>query len=267
MIDRRQSLGWTPPTPERPGRIRFAAAWADIDPLAGVVAAPYSNAQDLLPYVPYDQGGYSACVAPAVAQAIIAAHARAGLPPIAPSLMAIWQRALNVSHDFGQNVGTQICTALDLCAEMGTPLESDWPYDEEHRLAHPGPMVDAHSYAWLGRVGYHALTSSGDALIEELERACTAGFVVPFGVAVTEAFCNSRPSGIVHAPGLLDTIAGNHAMIAVGHDRAAERFLIRNSWGADAGDPSLPPGYFWAGYDYLRTARDACLVSATGGAT
>jgi hypothetical protein len=261
----RRGLGWTPPTPERPGRVKYAAR-AELDPLADVVAADSSESMALLPVLPYDQGGYNACVAPSTAQAIIAAHARAGLPPIAPSLMAIWQRALSYAGDWGKNTGTQICTALDLCAEMGTPLDADWPYDEQHRLAHPGPTVDVHSYAWRDHVGYHALSDGGDALIDQLERACTAGFVVPFGVAVTEAFCNSRPSGTVHAPGLLDAIAGNHAMVVVGHDRPAERFLVRNSWGPDAGDPSLPPGYLWLGYDYLRTAHDACLVVANGGA-
>lgn len=265
MIDRRQSLGWTPPTPERPGRVKFAASAGWLDILSGVVAAPTSSNADMLPTLPYDQGGYSACVAPSCAEAIIAAFVREGLPAPDPSIMAIWLRALIHAGDFGQNVGTQIGTALDLCVEMGIPLAADWPYDEEHRLARPAPMVDTHAFETRGRIAYHPL-GEGDALIRQLERASTARYVIPFGVAVTEAFCMSRPRGTVHAPKPGEKIAGNHAMKIAGHDRPNERFLARGSWGPECGDPDLPPGYLWLGYDYLATAHDAHLVSVIGGA-
>jgi hypothetical protein len=259
-----RALGWKRPTLAEPGRRTFAAKFGTSDPLAGVVAGNHSDATALLPEQPFDQSEFLACVGNAVASSIIAAHARARLPPIAPSRMAIWQRALTYFGRWGNNEGVQICTAIDLCAEMGIPREQDWPYDGQHFAAHPGPAVDVNAYPWRGRDGYHPIASWGDVLIADLERACTVAYVVPFGVDVTEEFCANRPTETVHAPKPGDAIAGGHAMVLAGHDRANERFMVRNSWG-NMGDPSLPPGYLWLGYDYLRTAADIWLVDATGG--
>jgi hypothetical protein len=261
-----RALGWERPTVINPGRRIFAAKPGAADPLANLVASKSSDNTALLPEQPFDQKQFLACVGNAVTSSIIGAHARVNAPISLPSRMAIWQRALSYSGRWGNNEGVQICTAIDLCVEMGIPLERDWQYDDQHFAAHPGPAVDVNAYPWRGRDGYHAVASWGDALIADLEKACTAGYIPPFGVYVTEAFCANRPTGTVHAPKPGEKIAGGHAFVLGGHDRRNERFLGRGSWGVEMGDPSLPPGYLWLGYDYLRTASDIWLVDAIGGA-
>ena len=44
-------------------------------------------------------------------------------------------------------------------------------------------------------------------------------------------------------------IQGGHAVMAVGYDDTAKRFIIRNSWGTDWG----LKGYFTMPYEYLMT--------------
>lgn len=48
-------------------------------------------------------------------------------------------------------------------------------------------------------------------------------------------------------PGAKEKVVGGHAVMSAGYDDAAQRFLIRNSWGADWGKK----GYFTIPYAYL----------------
>jgi len=44
-----------------------------------------------------------------------------------------------------------------------------------------------------------------------------------------------------------ERMVGGHAVLAVGYDDAAKRFILRNSWGTKWG----MQGYFTMPYDYL----------------
>jgi C1A family cysteine protease len=54
-------------------------------------------------------------------------------------------------------------------------------------------------------------------------------------------------TGALDLPKPEEKSVGGHAVMAVGYDDSTERFLIRNSWGADWG----LQGYFTMPYVYL----------------
>jgi C1A family cysteine protease len=85
-------------------------------------------------------------------------------------------------------------------------------------------------------------------------RICLAeGFPFVFGFTVYSSFESLRVanSGVLNMPAKNETVVGGHAVLAVGYDDAQERFIARNSWGADWGRK----GYFTIPYHYLASRR------------
>lgn len=52
-------------------------------------------------------------------------------------------------------------------------------------------------------------------------------------------------------PGPKEKFEGGHAVMAVGYDDETERFIVRNSWGADWGQN----GYFTMPYEYVENRK------------
>jgi C1A family cysteine protease len=76
-----------------------------------------------------------------------------------------------------------------------------------------------------------------------------------FGFAVYEGFESQQTArtGVVEMPGAGERMLGGHAVVAVGYDDPAKRFIVRNSWGATWGQK----GYFTMPYAYLAD-RNLC---------
>jgi len=70
------------------------------------------------------------------------------------------------------------------------------------------------------------------------------GFV--FGITVYESFESAAVSktGKMPMPKPSEKVLGGHAVLAVGYDDAAQRFIVRNSWGKGWG----VQGYFTMPY-------------------
>ncbi|HEY5069769.1 MAG TPA: C1 family peptidase, partial [Candidatus Acidoferrum sp.] len=69
---------------------------------------------------------------------------------------------------------------------------------------------------------------------------------------------------VLNLPAPLESVVGGHAVLAVGYDDAAQRFIARNSWGAKWGQQ----GYFTIPYTYLMTgslARDFWTIRMVEG--
>ncbi len=259
-----RATGWTPPKAEDYARLKCAGRRAT-DILDNVVPADSADATALVQIV--DQLNLGSCVANAVGQIIRAEQLRLGAAadyPF-PSRMWLYTLALAAQGMQGQDVGTQVCTAIDRAAQFGFPPEEAWPY--EVPFFGDDPPLDAHHYATdqqtVKALGYHEITETGEARLEAMRRALTAGKLVAFGTPVTKAFCSESPSGTVMRPEPSNAIAGGHALTVCGYERDPEtdrlRFLIANSWGPEWGEG----GFCWFDRDYF-TWRETCDLWIVG---
>ena len=255
-----RATGWTPPKASDYARLKCAGPRA-ADILDNVVPADSADAEALVMIV--DQDGLGSCVANAVGQIIRAEQLRVGAPadyPF-PSRMWIYTLALAADGQQGQDVGTNICTAIDRAAQFGFCPENVWPY--EVPFFGDEPPLDAHHYAsdqqTKKSLGYHEITETGNARIEAMRKALTAGKLVAFGTPVTEAFCSEPLTGTVMRPSPSEPIAGGHAPVACGYtvNPATGRleFRIANSWGEDWGER----GFCWFDYGYLTWGQTSDL--------
>ena len=248
--------GWVPPTPAQQIRaLRGAHPEAGDSILANVVPAPTS---DLSAYTcDLDQFSLGSCTANGIAQMVYVAMRKADFEP-ADSTMAfilarLWlyygERYLEgtVMVDAGANIGD----GMAILAGKGIPREDAWPYDVEKFTQDPGPSVDRMAYDSRGAIGvnYHPITSTGNDLLTDIEKALSVGFAVVFGSPVSEAFCSQQPSGVI-MPNSRDVVAGGHCRCIVGHDRANRRLKVKNSWSNQWGDPTAGPGCSWDSYDW-----------------
>ena len=83
----------------------------------------------------------------------------------------------------------------------------------------------------------------------QMKGCLAAGFPFVFGFTVYDSFESDAvaKSGKLNMPKQSEGQVGGHAVLAVGYDDKARRFIVRNSWGNGWGQK----GYFTMPYDYL----------------
>jgi len=88
------------------------------------------------------------------------------------------------------------------------------------------------------------------ATVDEMLACLAAGYPFVFGFSVYESFeaGDVAKTGVAVMPEPNERLVGGHAVMAVGYDAEARRFLVRNSWGVRWGQK----GYFWMPYAYLQ---------------
>lgn len=264
-----RATGWNPPSDA--ARIRAlnrASRDASDSVLAGIVAAESSDNSHLC--CSLDQQWLGSCQTQAAAQVLYMAMRKAGMPAFVFSRLWGYLQARaaegNIREDAGANIG-DVFAAL---AGKGIPPERVWPYVPELFAVNPGPTADMPAYDSRGTIGinYHPISSTGDTLISDIERACTAGYGVAFGCALGPGYTAGPPTTTVQPPKPGEETV-NHAQTAVGHDRPGRRILVKGSWGDDYRDPSCPPGCTWFAYDHVTHSighwRDLWIVAALPG--
>jgi hypothetical protein len=144
--------------------------------------------------------------------------------------------------------GCSMTNAIEALEELGTSLESVWPYDISNVNARP------HEEAYE-QAAYHQITEAFKVNIDLIEmKTCLAqGFPFAFGLRLYKSFDKAAKTGVVPMPdeseqgrtehGRFDLdfyknqmITGyffyyRHAMLAVGYSDQSNAFIVRNSWG------------------------------------
>lgn len=230
-----RACGWSKPTPLKLARCRAGAVADSV--LADIEAAESSDLRHLVRIV--DQGALGSCTANAVGQIIRGAQVRAGSadPPF-PSRLFAYYLARAEDGNADRDAGSYVCTVLDATARIGFCPESAWEYSDGPEKFAWMPSMDSFRLAFdqRGRVGvnYHQLQASGEARLDLVRRALTAGYLVAFGTLVSEALCNGNLGAGPIPPPIGQPIAGGHAMTICGHGPG--HFEIANSWGTGFGD-------------------------------
>jgi C1A family cysteine protease len=236
-----QRYGWIPDLPDHRDLL-FAAPspiQKDVPPIA-----------DLTKQCPpvYDQGDLGSCTGNAIAAAIEFDLLKQHLADFTPSRLFIYYNERVIEGTVASDSGAQIRDGIKSIASIGVCSEKEWPYDISKFATKP-------SEGCFAAAGKHKVVLY-QRLIQDMTtmKGCIAsGFPFVFGFTVYQEFENAEiaKSGIVPMPKARERAIGGHAVMAVGYDDDAERFTVRNSWGAKWG----LKGYFKMPYAYLSNHR------------
>lgn len=148
-----------------------------------------------------------------------------------------------VRDDLGASIGD----GVRVLSRVGAPIERSWPYHRDLFAVQP-PEAVYREASKIRVADWWSVPVDADAF-----RGClAAGFPIAFGTKVTESFVNTPRTGLCGMPtGADDARHGRHALLIVGYDDRARRFVVRNSWGDDWGDR----GHVYMPYDYVLNRR------------
>ena len=193
----------------------------------------------------YDQGQLGSCTANAIAAAFEFALLKANAADdFLPSRLFIYYNERVIEHTVKTDAGAQIRDGIKSVNKQGVAPESLWPYDITKFAAKP--PAAAYTAALNHQVsGYQRV----DRNLSQFKGVLAEGFPFVFGFTVYESFESPEvaKSGKLNLPKAGESVVGGHAVVAVGYDDKAKRFIVRNSWGPGWG----LAGYFTIPYDYL----------------
>lgn len=164
--------------------------------------------------------------------------------PFFPSRLFIYYNEREAEGTVPYDAGAQLRSGAKVIAKYGACCEELWPYNIDQFASKPDKKVYLFASAFQA-IRYERLIPTLPRL-----RACLAsGFPFVFGFSVYTAFESDdvARTGKLQMPGPDETLLGGHAVMCIGYDDLAGRFLIQNSWGEEWGDK----GYFTMPYDYM----------------
>ena len=190
-----------------------------------------------------DQGQLGSCTANALAGALEFLELKQNESLVDLSRLFIYYNERVIEHSVKQDSGAMLRDGIKTLAKQGVCPEKLWPYAIKQFAKKP----PAACYA---QAKQHTISSYQRLSTTDEMRAClAAGYPFVFGFTVYESFESATvaKTGVLNLPKKSERAIGGHAVCAVGYDDTAQRFVVRNSWGADWGKQ----GYFTMPYAYL----------------
>lgn len=151
------------------------------------------------------------------------------------------ERAIEDTVDY--DAGASLRNGIKTLKNDGACHEKTWPYVISRFTKEPPAKCYEEAKDHL-IVSYHRLNT-----LSEMLACLTEEYPFVFGFAVYESFESAgvRQTGVVPMPKKEEIMIGGHAVMAVGHNQADKRFLVRNSWGRQWG----MGGYFTMPFEYI----------------
>lgn len=193
-----------------------------------------------------DQGRLGSCTAQALAGALEFLDVKNGDGYTDQSRLFIYYNERVIEGRPKEDSGAMLRDGIKSLVRWGSCPERDWPYTISAFAAKP-------STAAYNKAKKHTITSYHRILSSDEMHSCLAeGYPFVFGFSVYEGFESPEvaQTGIVNIPKQGERQLGGHAVMAVGYDDRAKRFLVRNSWGTGWGIK----GYFTMPYMYLSSS-------------
>lgn len=238
MAELNKGMGWVPDLPD--GRDLLYAA-----PLKPLAKLP--EKVDLRKKCPkvYDQGELGSCTANAIAAALEFDQMKQRLKDVfTPSRLFIYYNERAMEGTIESDSGAMIRDGVKSVNKRGACKEASWPYKIERFREKPGKGCYAEGRKHQA-IRYMRVNQS----LGQLKGCLAEGFPFVFGFAVYESFVSQKvaKTGEVPMPRAREEFLGGHAVLAVGYNEDAQRFIVRNSWGTKWGKN----GYFTMPYPYL----------------
>jgi len=193
----------------------------------------------------YDQGNLNSCTANAISAAIqFELMKQKAKAVFTPSRLFIYYNERVVENSVKSDPGAQIKDGIKSVNKQGACPETLWPYVETKVTQKPPAAAYSDALKHV-TTSYQRVTRT----LSQMKACLADGYPFVFGFTVYASFEEDAvaETGILNMPALKEKKAGGHAVLAVGYDDNAKRFIVRNSWGSKWG----MNGYFTMPYDYL----------------
>lgn len=233
---RKPVYGWLPDLPDHRDHLYGAVRKAP---------AKWPKKVDLRPGCPpvEDQGDLGSCTANALAGAVEFLMKKDTGGYVDVSRLFVYYNERVIEHTVATDSGAMLRDGIKTLAKQGACTEKKWPYDTAKFAKKPPKSCYDEALA------YQILSYARLETLDDMRVCLADGYPFVFGFAVYDSFESAKVSktGVVELPKEGESMLGGHAVLAVGYDDAAQRVVVRNSWGTGWGQK----GYFTMPYGYL----------------